>query len=552
MVMLETNFKTLQKLIGKKLNIEEFEEALFNLGMELDEQKGDEIKIEVTAERPDMVSPQGLARALRAYFGLKNPKYTAKEPLKNYKVIIDKSVSKVRPFTACAIVKNLKFTDDNIKEIIWVQEKLHATFGRNRKKAAIGIYPLEKIKLPIYYRAANPNHIKFRPLESGSEMTANEIINEHKTGKEFAHLLEGSDVYPYFCDGAGSILSMPPIINSHDTGRVTTKTKELFIECSGHDFASLSQTLNILVYLFQDMGGVVYQMDLQYPDKKIISPEINPDIRKISSKYVSEILGKEFTSKEIANNLKKAMHEIKKITKENVEFSVPPIRTDIWHDIDVVDDVLRVFGVNNIVPELPEVSTEGKLLYENRLKKIITELMIGLSFQEIFTLTLTNSKDQYEKMNYEEIPEHIMLSSSVEENIGMLRTWLLPEAIKALMNNRNREYPQKIFEINYITIPEEKSDVLSKDKMHFCSLIAAKDADFTKAKQVIINILESLGYDAKFKATNHNSFIQGRTASIFVKGKNIGTIGEIHPQVLENFGIEVPVSGFEIDLELLR
>lgn len=255
MVMLDTNFKTIQKLVGKKFSIEEFEDALFNLGMELDEQKGDEIKIEVTAERPDMVSPQGLARALRAYFGLKNPVYKVKEPLKNFKVIIDKSVNSVRPYTACAIVKNLKLSDELIKEIIWVQEKLHATFGRNRKKAAIGIYPLEHIKLPIYYRAANPHHIRFKPLESDKEMTAEEILTEHKTGIQYSHLLEGKKVYPYFCDAKGSILSMPPIINSEETGRVTKNTKEVFIECSGHDINALKQTLNIIVCLLQDMGG---------------------------------------------------------------------------------------------------------------------------------------------------------------------------------------------------------------------------------------------------------------------------------------------------------
>lgn len=546
MVMLETNFTTLKKLVGKPFTKKELDEVLFNLGMELEEVNDIELKIDITAERPDMVSTYGLARVLKAYYGLKNPEYKTSKAEKDFDVFIDKNVSKVRPFTACAIIKNISFSNETIKEIIWVQEKLHATFGRNRKKVAIGIYPLEHITLPIYYNAATPDKIKFRPLESNRVLTAKQILEEHKTGKEYKHLLEGNTVYPYFADSKGNILSMPPIINSHVTGRVTENTKEIFIECSGHDLNVLKQTLNILAYLFIDMGGKVYQMNVHY-DTKEITPNLIGEKRKINVKYANQILGSNFNNKTVAKLLKQTMHEVIKTGTDNIEFITPPIRTDIWHDIDVVDDLLRAYGVNNLKPIFPQVATIGKISYNTQLKKTINELMIGLGFHESFTLSLTSEEDQYIKMNLP-IQKHLKLCNSVEEKISMVRTWLLPELIKTLVGNRNREYPQNLFEINDVVIPDSNADVKSKNVTKFSCVIARKDADFTKAKQVITYIAESLGKKISFEPIKHASFIEGRTAQIFINNKNVGVIGEINPAVLTNYELEIPVTGFEIEL----
>ena len=162
------------------------------------------------------------------------------------KVIIEKSVKKVRPFTSCAIVKGIRFDDNTINEVIDIQEKLHGSYGRNRKKLAIGIYPLEEIKLPIRFLARKPEEIKFQPLESEKEMSAAEILEKHPAGKEYSPLLAGKIKFPLFIDGKKQILSMPPIINSELTGKISEKTREVFIECSGFDFEILEKCLNII------------------------------------------------------------------------------------------------------------------------------------------------------------------------------------------------------------------------------------------------------------------------------------------------------------------
>ena len=249
------NVKQFEKDIGKL--DEKMQEKIILFGTNLEKVTEDELELEITPNRPDLLSYQGFKRSFLAFLGKKTElkEYKIKKPGKDFDVIIDSSVEKIRPYTACAIVKNLSFNDEKIKEIIDIQEKLHGTLGRNRKKVAIGIYPLEKIKLPITYKALEPDKIKFFPLEMDREMSGLEILQRHPTGRDYAHLLAGKEKFPIFIDAGKNILSMPPIINSHLTGKIEETTKEVFIECSGFDFFVLSKCLNILITTLAEMGG---------------------------------------------------------------------------------------------------------------------------------------------------------------------------------------------------------------------------------------------------------------------------------------------------------
>src|SRR3989338_10032957 len=152
-----------EKLIGKKLPLEELKDRISMLGTDLESVEGDEIHVEIFPNRPDLLSEQGFARAFSSFIGVKTGlrKYTAKES--GCTVIVDPSVG-MRPYTACAIVKNLKFDDERIREIMQMQEKLATTYGRNRKKSAYGIYPLEAITFPLSYVAKDPKTVQFKPL----------------------------------------------------------------------------------------------------------------------------------------------------------------------------------------------------------------------------------------------------------------------------------------------------------------------------------------------------------------------------------------------------
>src|SRR3989344_1121249 len=264
MAVVNFNKKTFESEIGKL--DDEMQNKIAMFGTPIESITGEGLQVEVFPNRPDLLSYSGFKRSFLAFLGketgLKN--YIVKKPEKDYKVNVDSSVKDVRPYTACAIIRGLVLDDEKIKELIEIQEKLHITIGRKRKKMAIGIYPLEKIKLPITFKAMEPDKIKFVPLDSDKEMSGLEILHKHPAGKEYAHLLAGKVKFPVFVDANNEVLSMPPIINSQTTGRVDSKTKDVFVECSGFDFDVLKTCLNIITTTMAEMGGKIYQMEIKF------------------------------------------------------------------------------------------------------------------------------------------------------------------------------------------------------------------------------------------------------------------------------------------------
>ena len=109
------NKNELEKLEGKKLSIDKLKDRISMLGTDLEDIKGNEIIVELFPDRPDMLSEQGFARAFSSFIGVKKGLREYKAKKSNYNLIIDDSVKNIRPFTSCAIVKNLKFDGEKIK-----------------------------------------------------------------------------------------------------------------------------------------------------------------------------------------------------------------------------------------------------------------------------------------------------------------------------------------------------------------------------------------------------------------------------------------------------
>jgi phenylalanyl-tRNA synthetase beta chain len=531
------NKKTFEKEIGK-LN-PELENKIALFGTTVEKVTEEEIEIDVTPDRPDLLSYQGFKRGFLAFIkkspGLKE--YKINPPEKNYTVKIYSSLKGIRPFTACAIVKGLKFDDEKIKEIIDIQEKLHSTVGRKRKKLAIGIYPLEKIKMPIKFMALEPDKIKFKPLESPWEMSGLQILQRHPTGRDYAHLLSGKSKFPVFIDSNNCILSMPPIINSELTGRIDEKTKDVFIECSGFDMEILNKCLNIIVTTLGEMGGKIYQVKLIGAPLKV-TPDLTPEENKISLENINKTLGLELSEKEIKENLEKMGHSYKKgIVKS------PSWRTDILHEVDLIEDVAIGYGYDKFKPIIPKISTIGSEDKKATIKRKIGEILAGLGLLEVSNYHLTKIKDQYTKMGIPKGQEKKVtevIESKTEYNI--LRNDLTHYLLKNLSENVDTEYPQNIFEIG-----KTFEDLKEKDNLS----IALTPGYFTELKQILEYLGRMLEIEFKLKETDNpkNHYIDGRTGEITLDKKTIGTIGEVHPKILKNWKIKMPVSMLEINLE---
>ncbi len=525
-----------EKEIGKL--DEKMQNKISMFGTTLESFNEKEIELEIFPDRPDMLSYSGFKRAFLGFLGKKTGlrKYKINKLEKNYQVIIDSSVKKIRPYTTCAIIKKLNLNDEKIKELIDIQEKLHSTLGRNRKKVAIGIYPLEKIKLPIIFKALEPDKIKFQPLEEDKEMSGIQILEKHPAGKEYAFLLSGKPKFPIFIDADKNILSMPPIINSHLTGKISKNTKEVFIECSGFDLKILKKCLNIIVTSLADMGGEIYAMELKYK-KKIITPNLNPEKRKISLENTNKLLGLNLKEKQLKNFLEKMGYEYSK-----KEVLIPAWRTDILHEVDLIEDVAIAYGYENFVPEIPKVSTIGEESKKEVIKRKISEILIGLNLLEISNYHLTNKREQFKNMgilkkqekDYVEVEE-----SKTEYNI--LRKDLSHYLLKILSNNIDSEYPQNIFEIGTVFTPEEREKLA----------IALAPGNFTEIRQILEYLFKmmNLKMELNEKEDFPPYFIEGRVGEIIFKDKSIGFLGEIHPKILKNWRIKMPIALLEIDLE---
>lgn len=545
MSVITINKKVLEKIVGRKLSPELLSEKVSMMGAVLEKIEGEEIEVEVFPCRPDMLSEQGFARAFASFIGAKIglKQYNVKKS--GQKVIIDSSVKSVRPFTACAIVKNLRFDDEKIREIIQLQEKLHLTFGRNRKKAAIGVYPMEKITFPITFKADKPEKIKFVPLEMDREMTALQILSQHKTGREFGHLLEGKEKFPYFIDAKNNILSLPPIINSHLTGKITGNTKDVFIECSGFDYDTLSICMNIIVTSLADMGGDIYSLELIYGAEKKTSPDLTPRKMKFDLDYTNKRLGLSLKEKEAKELLERMGYgyDLKK-----KEILIPAYRADILHQVDLVEDIAIAYGYDKFEEEIPPVSTIGEEDALEKFARKVREILIGAGLLEVKNLHLLTEVEMNKKMCLSN--EMIKLKNALGD-YNCLRNSLLVSMLKNLSENQHNEYPQNLFEISRVFSLDARTETGVGEKENLGIMLCEDKVDFTHLKQMLDLLGRSLGLSVQVRETKHPSFIIGRVGEILINSKKLGVIGEVHPQVLTNWGLNVPVAALELDLERL-
>ena len=550
MANLEISFETIKKEIKRNnLTIDELSDVLFDFGLEIDsyDKDTDEVKIEITAERIDLLSVAGFLRSLKSYLGVKDcPIYNSKDS--GFVVNVLGSAREYGNYTMCAIVKNLTLTEEKIKEIINIQEKLHLTYCRKRKSAAIGVYPLEKIKFPITFLAEDPKKIKFIPLGETKELTGEQILTEHETGKEYSFLVSGKKKYLIFIDSNNQILSMPPIINSESTGRVTENTKEVFIECTGQNLVKLKYIISILTTVFADLGGEIYSLTINYSDgTKIISPDLTYEKKVISIKNANKILGTEITSESSINLLKKMGYQGKVIDKDKIEVLIPPFRSDVLHDYDIYDDLGRAFGFSNIKLKEPKIFTVGGLDEVTEKQDNIIKLMTGMGFSEVMPLTLSSKKQSFENFNLSG-NNYIDLGFSADSSLNIVSNWLIPKLFVVLSNNQHRSYPQRIFACDEVVIFDRTLETRSKNVLHTSCLIANTTVTFTEVSSILLALCNSLGKELKLEKDNFPYYIKGRSAKVIIDGKNVGTIGEFSPEVLIKNNYQTPVAGFEIEI----
>jgi len=549
MPKLDVSYSDLCSLIGKKVSLEELKQCITFAKGEIDGVEGDLLKVEIKdSNRPDLWSAEGISRELKGRLTKERglPKYKIEKS--NVVVEVDKKVSNVRPLTVCAVVKNVRINDVMLSQLIQLQEKVAGTLGRNRKEVAIGIYDLSRIKSPIKYTTAGLEK-RFAPLDFDEEMSIKEILEKHPKGKEFGHLVERFKEIPIFIDSAGEVLSIPPIINSNFTGKVTEDTREVFIECSGFDFKFLMPALNVLVAALIDRGAKAESVKVVYPNKTIHTPDLTPKKASVDVDFVNKISGLKLPAKEIIRLLEQARYEAK-LKGKKIEVLYPAYRQDIMHPRDVAEDVIISYCYSCIEPLKIKHKTKGKINEMEVLSEKVIEKMVSLGFQEILSYTLTNKEHLFGRMNVKE-EKTVEIENPVSLNWDVFRSWLLPSLMEFYSNNQHVEFPQKIFEVGDVVLIDEKQETGTKDVRKLAAAISDSRVGYDDIAVVLDAFLSSLKVKYKLRRIGHSSFIEGRVAEVLVKGKPIGFVGEIHPSVLRNWKLEMPVAAFEIVLEMI-
>ena len=607
MATVTVNYPDLVGLIGKDVGLDQLREDLFELGLETEDVQGDEVTFEVTSDRADLLCEEGIALMLRAFYGIRTGLVIPKVRKSDYQLIVNREVEPIRPFITGAIVKNVHFTDESIKSLMHLQEKLHGTFGRRRKKGAIGVHDLAAIKgKQIHYRAVPADSVRFVPLQSDTEMTLGEVLEKHPKGIEYRYVLEDKEMLPIIVDDEAifsfppiinskrtevsldthelladvlvkhpkgieyryvledkemlpiivddeAIFSFPPIINSKRT-EVSPDTHELLIELTGEDLRTIDYMLNIVLYALDLRGAHVYSVEVVYPDRSIVRPDFGVRTMRIDVSYVNDILGLELTAPQIRGYLERMGFGVSEEASEYLIVEVPPYRADILHRRDIVDDVGRAYGYNNIVPVYPNTPSVGRLTADSRLASAAREILIGLGCQDTLNFVLIGKGETFAKMDRPEAGDVVEVANPYAEQYNIVRPDLLPSLMIVLSNNLHREYPQDIFEVGKTAHIDEREETGVKEEDHVaCALCYAK-AGFNEVKSKLQSLCLNFGKlnGLRTVAAERPSYIAGRCADVYIDDRKVGVIGELHPAVLKNWGIEMPVAAFEIELSALK
>ena len=527
-----------------EISKEDLIERLPMIGADFDKVEGDEISIEFFPNRPDLSSVEGIARATRAFFDFE--KGMKKYEVKTSDIVIEvvPSVKNIRPFVTCALIKNITMTDNLIASLMDMQEKLHFGIGRNRRKVAIGVHNFEPVLPPFTYKAVDPDSVQFVPLAKVESMTLNEILKRHEKGVDYAYLLEGFNKYPLIVDSNNNVLSFPPIINGSLT-EVTPFTTDLFIDVTGTNIKAINHTLNIVVTALAERGGKIYSTTVKYDKNSYVTPDLNPVNRTLLVSYVNRILGTKMNELEIIDSLKKMGYGANKLDKDKIIVKIPAWRADILHDIDLVEDVSVGYGYDKFKIDFPKALTFGRVLPYYELFKGIRNIMIGLGFNEVSTFTLSNEKDEFEKMGLKE-EKRVQIENPIGEEYSCLRVSLIPSVLKILAENRHHSLPQMIFELGIVV------DGSLKNKHHLAALKMDAKANFTESKSFVGAIMRDCGKKYSIKEKEHPAFVNGRCASVVCDNKEIGFFGELHPKTITQFGLEHPIIAFELQAQNMK
>ncbi len=569
MPKIEVNEKLFFKMVGQKYDYDTLEKKLTCGKAELDEkpdmsQAEDQrvIKIELNdTNRPDLWSTNGVARQLRVHAGKKSgdyDKFLSREgnfkDNQNRVVKVDANIKDIRPYMVAFMIAGKPIDEPMLIDIIQTQEKLAWNFGRKRKSISMGVYRVDQIKFPVKYHAVDPDKTSFVPLQCDAPMTCRQILTDHPKGKDFGWILADMKKFPLLSDAKDEVLSMAPIINSATLGAVQVGDKDLMVELTGDNIENLILSANIVACDFADQGYEIKPILVKHPydtglGKDIMVPYYFQPTTKTTLGAINKLLGSDFDMNKVVDALTR-MGSTVEVKGEEITLSPAPYRNDFLHEVDIIEDVMIGCNVAAFEPRTPQDFTVGRLLPLTEFSRKAKTLMVGLGYQEMIFNYVGSKKDYIDNMLIDG-SKVIEIANPMSENYQFIRPEILSSLCRAEAGSANAMYPHKIFEIGKVAYLKEDENTGTITRQHLGFLTAAANANFNTLASEVSSLVYFLDHEYKVVESEDPRFIPGRQAQLMVDGQPAGVFGEVHPQVLENWGITTPCVAGELDLETL-
>ncbi|KUL90725.1 hypothetical protein ZTR_00267 [Talaromyces verruculosus] len=581
------------KELGRDYTTEEFDELCFEFGIELDEDTENEpraeneppqLKIDIPANRYDLLCFEGIALMLNVFLGRKPfPNYQLVQPASGQleKIIVKEDTTRIRPYVAGAILRGVTFDAARYQSFIGLQDKLHQNIARQRTLVSIGTHDLDTIKGPFTYEALPPKDIRFTPLNQTKEMNGEELMAFYDKDKHlgrYLHIIRDSPVYPVIYDSNRTVCSLPPIING-DHSKITLNTKNVFIEITALDRTKLEIVNKIMVTMFSLYTSEPFTIEpveivSEHNGETRVTPDISARTTQAELSYINQCCDLNLSAEEVSRLLTKMAYKARpsKTSSNLIDVDIPPTRADILHQVDIMEDVAIAYGFNDLPRSFPSKSgTIAQPLPVNKLTDIIRMEAAMAGWSEVLPLILCSHVENFAWLNRKDDGNTaVKLANPKTLEFQVVRTSLLPGLLKTLKENRNHSVPMKIFEVSDVAFKDLSLERKSRNERHFAAAWYGKTSGFEVVHGLLDRVmvmlksafitgeegLENAAVNASrywIEELDDPTYFPGHAASIHVniggKEQVIGAFGILHPTVLENYELKLPVSTLELNIE---
>lgn len=630
----------LYRLLGKTYSEKQFEDLCFEFGVELDDvtsekemfarehgaagataaagvplaaaavahakQLSEEViyKIDTPANRYDLLSAEGMSLALKVFLGvMPAPKYRVLNRTNPaFKMIVDKSVKDVRDFVVCAVLRNVTFTPESYNSFIDFQDKLHSGLARKRTLASVGTHDLDKLDgcTEFRYAATPKEQIRFVPLNQTKTMHCADdglaqFYKDDRHISKFVPYIASLPNYPIIYDVKGNVLSLPPIINS-DFSKISQSTRNIFIECTAPDHHKASVLVNQIVCAFSsycDDPFTVEAVKVEYEGgKTVVTPQMDTREMTVDVPTVNRRVGINLTtSKDCAALLNKMFLYADALDDRTVRVGIPPCRSDILHQCDLIEDVAIAYGYDNIVMTETPTRSNGYQTPVNKLSQLLRLEIVGAGYVEALTFSLCSRDEAFKHLGRKdnEIGVHVANPQTME--FQLCRPSLMPGLLKTFQASKSNALPLKLFEVSDIVmldndanfppvlhegaVPYSKTG--ARNERHLAALHCTAESsgfedihglvEFAMMKigipqiptpsavvgQESVPVPDSAEDVYYLREGSDPAFFPGRAMDIILRRKGqdvvIGNLGVVHPHSLKAFDLPFPCAYCEINIQ---